>query len=870
LTKRTDTYRQMIYNADYEICIERARYYTESYKKSEGEYPTIRAAKALEKTLDNMTIYILDQEQIVGNRSSKILGAILPIERGDMNIVIKLDLKNLKKRDYKPFKIAPKDEKLLKKEILPYWKGKTVREIKIDIWKKNKLLWNVSWGLRSWITRFRQFGGQWVKEFYNRLIKGRVLHAKENNEALAANNPNFVNNVFDVQGHLIMGHNNLLKIGYEGVRKIAVDRLNEIHQNLSSNFIQIDDGTLISLEIPQDYREFEKDFHAKYLKKNSYSINNKAFLESVIICCDAAIRFVKRFAKLASEKAKKEENSSRKSELELISKICDWISTKPPRTFREAIQLVWFNQLIGTISHGMAGILAIGRADQFLYNYYKSDLEKGIITNEEVTELLEELMIKLSYNLLILPSYGKATASELGADNAAVTVGGVDKNGENAVNELSYLFMDAIENIKSMTNSFSIRIAPDKNPKEWVKRSIEVFSKTSGPSIYNDDVIIPALQKTGVTLEDARDYAIIGCVEPSPQGNTFSCTSGNDVSLVGLLEMVLTNGRIRNVAKDYGVKTGDPKKFTSYNQVWDAYLQQLKHTVDHIVKCVNTKDIIYATYYPNPFISMTLDGCIENALDMTQGGAKYNFSSISGRGLATAANSLCALKKVVFEDKKITMKEIIDILNRHYKKDEQFQLYLKNKVPKFGNDDEYVDSIARDVVSAFCDEVMSHSCIRTPGVFRPGFFSYGMFIVDGFLLGATPDGRNSGEPVSNSLSPANNTERNGPTAVFKSLAKLDNTKISNGLALNMRLLPALLKNEDDRSKFADLLLTYLQLGGQQVQFNVVNQEDLIDAQLHPENHQDLIVRVSGYCAYFIDLGKPVQDDIIDRYQFNRI
>ncbi|MHA1378931.1 MAG: pyruvate formate lyase family protein [Candidatus Helarchaeota archaeon] len=874
MTQRTDSYRQMIYDADYEICIERAKFYTESYKETEGLHPSIRAAKALEKTLENMTIYILEQEQIVGNRCSKLVGAFLPVERGDLNIVIKTDLKNLKNREFKPYKIAKLDEKILKKEILPYWKGKTIREMKIKFWKKNGLLWEASWGLGSWVRRFRQFGREWVSEFYNRLVKGRLRHIKESNKALAGNNPNFVNNVFDVQGHLIMGHKNILNLGFGGIKKHALDRLNEVKNELKTYKKHPNNRNIAVTkeinQIIQRYSDPEKFFQDRFSNKNGYNEDNKAFLEAVIVSCDASIKFIKRFARLARDKAINESDKKRSSELERISDICERISVKTPRNFREAIQLVWFNQVIGTISHGLAGILAIGRADQYLYPYYKADIESGLITDEEVIELLEELMIKLSYNLLMIPTYGKATASELGADNAAVTVGGVNKDGNDATNELSYLFMNAIENIKSMTNSFSVRISPNKAPRRWIERTIEVFSKTSGPAIYNDDIIIPALQKTGVTLEDARDYAIIGCVEPSPQGNTFSCTSGNDISLVGILEMVLTNGMIRNMGKAHGLKTGNPKKFKSYEEVWNAYIKQLKFMVSYIVKCVNTKDMLYAEYYPNPFISMTLDGCIENALDMTQGGAKYNFDSISGRGLATAANSLCALKKVVFEDKEITMKEMIKILNSHFKKKELFQLKLKNKLPKFGNDDDYVDSIAKDIVDKFCDEVMSYPCIRSSGIFRPGFFSYGLFIVDGFFLGATPDGRNAGEPVSNSLSPANNTEKKGPTAVFKSLSKFDNTKISNGLALNMRFLPALLKNAEDREKFADLLLAYLKIGGQQVQFNVVNQEDLIDAQIHPENHQDLIVRVSGYNAYFIDLGKPVQDDIIDRYQFDKI
>jgi formate C-acetyltransferase len=689
-----------------------------------------------------------------------------------------------------------------------------------------------------------------------------------------------VNNVFDTQGHLVMGHKNILKWGFEGIKKRLREKLSEINDALNSNESVEDSSTLHNGGVQMAEQEsvspvieswtIEKDFQTRFSKENEVTPDNQAFIEASIICCDAAINFIKRFGRFTEEEAKNTSDNIRKSELEEIAKICDWISSNTPRSFREALQLVWFNHVIAMISHGIAGILAVGRPDQYLYPYYKADLDAGKITDEEVTELFEEFLIKLSYNLLMLPSYGKATASELGGDGAAITVGGVDADGNDATNQLSYLFMDATENVKSMTNSFSIRISPKNNPREWIERAIEVYMKTSGPALFNDEVIIPTLQKVGVSLEDARDYALIGCVEPTSQGNTFGTTSGNDISLVGLLEMVLTNGMIRVMGKKYGIETGDPKKFASYEEIWDAYLKQMKHMISHMIKWVNAKDKIYAENYPNPFISMTMDGCIENALDMTQGGAKYNFSSISGRGLATVANSLCALKKIVFEDKSLTMKDFIKILNKHFKKKEEFRLSLRNKLPKFGNDDNYVDSIALDVFNAFCDEVTNYSCLRRPGIYRPSFFSYGLFILDGFLLGVTPDGRAIKEPVSNSLSPVNNTEKNGPTAVIKSITKLDHIKISNGMALNMRLLPLMLESSEKRSKIVDLVLTYFKLGGMEIQFNVVKQEDLIAAQIRPEQYQDLVIRVSGYSAYFIDVGKPVQDDIIARYEFDRI
>lgn len=869
MTARTDQYRSMIYNAPYEICIERSKYYTESYKETEGLHPSIRAAHALEKTLENMTIYILEQEQIVGNRSSKLVGSVMAIERGDMIPVVEMDLNNIKKRAYQPFYISPEEEKLLRKEIIPYWKNKTVRDMKEKIWEKLGLLWNISVGLGSWITKYQQFGWAWLKEYYNRLVKGRVMHAREGIRMLATNNPNFVNNIFDTQGHLVMGHNNILEWGYEGLRQKVENRLSEVNNESIQKGEFLTDPSQLLAKITNNWSPTE-EFDRRFSKQNGLFVDHQAFLEATLICINAATKFIQRFALLAKKQANETEDSEKKAKLERIREISEWVATNKPRNFREALQLMWFNHVIATISHGMGGILAIGRPDQYLYPYYKGDLEAGQITDEEVRELCEELLIKLSYNLLMLPAYGKATASELGGDNAAITVGGVDKEGNDAVNELSYLFMDATENVKSMTNSFSIRIHPEKNPRQWIERTIEVYAKTSGPAVFNDAIIIPALEKVGISLEDARDYAIIGCVEPTSQGNTFGTTSGNDISLVGLLEMVLTNGMIRTVGKKYGLETGRPENFTSYEDIWNAYLQQLRHMINHIVKCVNIKDIIYALYYPNPFISMTLDGCLENALDMTQGGAKYNFSSISGRGLATTADSLVALKQVVFEEKSVSMKEMVEVLNKHFKKKEKFQIMLQNKVPKFGNDDDCVDSIAKNIAEAFCDEVMTHSCLRPPGIYRPSFFSYGLYIVDGFLLGATPNGRNAGESVSNSLSPANNTEKNGPTAVLKSLTKLDHTKIPNGMALNLKFLPTMFDSPEKREKLADFLEAYLNLGGMEIQFNVVRQEDLIDAQLHPENHQDLIVRVSGYSAYFIDLGKPVQDDIIKRCQFTAI
>lgn len=843
MTLRTQSLRQMVFDAPYNICIERAKYWTESYKETEGQHPTIRAARAIEKTLDNMSIFILNEELIVGHRTSKLLGVVLPVERGEVTTIVPMQLKILKIRKRKPFQISEEDENLLLNEIFPYWEGKTVADKKIEMFEKTGFL----------------------KKRLKRGKSGKVDPVKK---FLASNAPTTASTVLDDQGHLVAGHNNIVKWGLNGIREKAMKKLDEVNQYLNSNSIQPKENNLY-LQDHYDYASLESNFQDRFRKNNGYTLDNKAFLEAVIICCDAFSRFIKRYAVLADNEARNITSTKRAVELGQISEICNWISENTPRNFREALQLVWFNEIVGNISHGLGTILAVGRPDQYLFPYYKSDIESDVITDKKVLELLEEFIIKLSANLMLHPTVSNYAAPELGADHVALCVGGVDKDGKDAVNELSYLFMDAAENVKCMTVSFSIRISPDLSPKKWIQRAADIYMKTSGPAIYNDNTIIPALLKAGVALEDARDYGIVGCIEPAPQGNAFPITAGNAISLTALLEMLLNNGSRKLGGKIDGPEF-DSRKFKSYEELWETYSKLIKFKVAENVKCSNIKDIAHAENYPNPIISMSIDGCIDNALDMTQGGAKYNLNTISTSGFATVVDSLAALKKLVFEDKEVSMEEMIGIVRSNFKDNEPFRLKILNKVPKFGNDNDYVDSIARDLNDLYCNEILSHSTIRVPGKYRPSIFSAGTHVAAGRFLGATPDGRLSGEAISNSLSPTNGTEKNGPTAVFNSITKLDNTKIASGMSLNMRLLPSLLKSRDERERLADLILTYLQKGGMHVQFNVVSQENLLDAQIHPENYRDLVIRVSGYCAYFVNIGKSLQNDIIARFQFENM
>lgn len=823
---RTQILKKRLLDAQYSICIERARCYTETFRETEGEHPSIRAACALENTLRSMTIFIDPDEQIAGNLCSRTLGAVLPVERGELNLILQIDLKNLERREQRPYHIDPADKNELLRDILPYWKGKTVRDMKYRNFKRDGLLIKSSLSPFALYDIVRSFGLKTLKESLYRFVEGKAIHALRAMKEIPVNNPNLVNNVFDVQGHLIIGHNNIIQTGFSGVRDHALENM-----------------------------------------KRAESEDRRKFLEGVVISCESARSFAERFSELAREQAAAEENPRRREELLRIADITSRLPWQPPRDFREAVQFFWLTQVMAVVSYGMPGVCAVGRIDQYLYPFYKADIESGAIDRDAALELVEELLVKLSNNLIVLPTFGKDTGSELGADSMAPTIGGLGRDGADATNDLSFIFMDAIINMRAMSNSYSVRVSNRTAPEFFAKIS-EVHSVTSGLAVFNDEVIVPALAGDGCGIEDARDYGIIGCVEPTPQGNTFGCTSGNDVSLVGALEMTFTGGRVRMAGRRAGPQTGDVRGFETFDQFVDAYKKQLAWAVDFIARCVNAKDEVYMNHFHNPMISLTLDGCVESGRDMTEGGAKYNFSSISGRGLGTAADSLTAIKKFVYDDKKITMQELLNALKTNYRGRENLRVMLERRTPRYGADDSEADEMARMIAGALCDEVGRHRSIREGGLFRPGFFSYGMHVMDGSMLGATPDGRPAGKPVSNSLSPSNGAETLGPTATMLSAAKIDQQKISNGCALNMKMLPALLRTEEGRLKFEAMLKAYFASGGMHVQINVVDDAMLRDAQLHPENYMDLIVRVSGYVAYFVDLGKPLQDDIIRRTMFS--
>jgi len=825
LPERTQALKRKIIEAPYEICMERARCYTQVYRETEGMHPSLRAAKALERTLDTMTQYILPEELLAGNRSSKVVATVLPIERGEFNAILEMYMHDITHRSYKPFQISPSEKKELFEDILPYWKKRSVRYYKEQAWAKNGLMLGFSAGPFAHASRFRAFGTPQLAKTIRPFMVGRRRDVFKAKKEVALNNPNLVNNVMDVQGHLVLGINNVIEKGFCGIKETA---------------------------------QVKKTLHAQDAGKT-------AFFDAVIITCDAVKRFADRFARLALDMAEKATDNRRRQELLTMAENMKRVPWEIPRNFYEAVQFLWFTQVMAIISFGVVGNFAIGRPDQYLYPFFKKDMEAGAINKEFAVALIADLLIKLSCNLYILPSFAKQTGSELGADNEAVTIGGVDHEGKDAANELTLIFMEAAGNIKCMSNSFAIRIHSQSSP-EFLGKVAELTSRTNGPAIFNDQAIIPSQLESGCSIEEARDYSIVGCVEPTSSGNTYACTAGNDISLVGALEMALNDGKMFMLGCRAGLKTGDAEKFRSFDDVLDAYKKQLTHVVSYMAQCVNLKDEIYRDRFHNPYVSLTLDGCLDSGMDMTEGGAKYNFGSLSARGLATTANSLMAIKKAVFDEKWISMSDLLSALRTNFRDNEVLRQKLIHKVPKYGSDSKEADDMARWVADLFCEEVIRQQSVRG-GYFRPGFFSYGMHVLDGMMLGATPDGRLAGEPVSNSSSPVNGTERNGLIGVLNSNSRLPYEKISNGSSLNIRLSPSMFATAERKEKFIAFLKSFVINNNMHMQINVVDSATLKDAQQRPQMYADMVVRVSGYSAYFNDLGRPVQDDIIRRTQF---
>lgn len=619
------------------------------------------------------------------------------------------------------------------------------------------------------------------------------------------------------QGHLVLGSEKIIREGFSGRKARALEEIKKRRDRLQD----ASGSERTSLEEEID------------------------FLNAVVICCDAAVAFGQRFAALAREKAAEASDPLIKEAFTDIADICDQVPEHPARSFREALQSIWFTQCIASITgqHGHSP----GRIDQYLQPFYKRDIAAGTLMRDEALELIEEFFIKMS------------------SPTEDVVIGGIDGQGKDATNDVSYLILDVFEQRRPIVNDLCVRLHAD-TPREFLIRACEVFRETSGIAFYNDGVIIPALIDRGTAPEDAWDYGMGGCVELAECGNASPCGAAGFINMAGMVELALNNGRPRDAIHNIGqgAATGDPRDFTSFEAVMDAVKAQVTETWKRMVPFIDLKDACFIDVLPTPFVSAVIDDCITRGRDFTNGGPRYNNSGLYVIALATAFDSLMAIKKLVFDDKVMTMDEMLTLLETDFAGAEDKRMMLVNDAPKFGNDDDD-DALACELFNFVCDTI--NDTPRFPaGTYTAGALTSGGMVAFGRYIGATPDGRKAGASISNSLSPSNGAERSGVTAAFRSMAKLDQRRMRNCVAYNPRFSPDCVAG-DAVTKFADLLATYFEMGGFQIQPNVVSTETLEDAKEHPENHRDLLVRVSGFCALFTSLPESIQNDIIARTEF---
>src|ERR1035437_1466694 len=581
-------------------------------------------------------------------------------------------------------------------------------------------------------------------------------------------------------------------------------------------------------------------------------------LKAMRIAAGAGVRFAERHADLALRMADEEPRAERKAELRRIAEVCRHVPAHAPRDFHEALQAYWFVHLGVITELNTWDSFSPGRLDQHLAPFYEHGLAGGTLDREAARELLECFWVKFN-NQPAPPKVG-VTAAESGTytDFCNINTGGLKSDGTDGVGEVTWLILDVIDEMRLLQPSSNLQLSK-KSPDRFLKRGLEIVRQGWGqPSIFNADMVVEELLRQGKSIEDARAGGTSGCVETGAFGKEAYILTGY-FNLPKVLEIALNNGLDPRTGKKIGIETGP---FQTYADVFAAFRSQLHHFIDIKIRGNNVIERLYARHMPAPFLSLLVEDCIAKGKDYHDGGPRYNSTYIMAVAPGTCTDSLAAIKYHVFDRKTLTMADLLETLAANFEGRETTRLMLWNKTPKYGNDDDYADAILAQVFDAFFEEVNGRPNTKG-GAYRVNYLSTTCHVYFGSLPGATPDGRKAGEPHSDGISPAQGADRHGPTAVIKSASKMDHAR-TGGTLLNQKFTPKTVKGEEGLDNLAHLVRAYFKLDGHHIQFNVVTAETLREAQAHPEQHRDLIVRVAGYSDYFCDLTPALQDEIIAR------
>lgn len=589
-------------------------------------------------------------------------------------------------------------------------------------------------------------------------------------------------------------------------------------------------------------------------------------LKAMKITAEALIMFANRHADQLDILAEKETDSKRKEELIEMARICRRVPAHAPETFHEALQHYWFIHIGVVTEVNPWDSFNPGRLDQHLYPFFSSEIKAGTLTIDSATELLESFWVKFN-NHPAPPKVGvTALESNTYTDFALINLGGVKPDGADAVNELSFVILDVIEEMRLLQPSSMVQLSK-KNPESFINRAVKITKTGFGqPSIFNTDAIVGELVGQGKSLEDARNGGASGCVESGAFGTESYILTGY-FNLPKVLEITLHNGFDPRTGKQIGLKTGEAASFKNYTELLNAFRKQVEYFVEIKIKGSNAIENIFIHHIPTPFLSVLIDDCIERGTDYISGGARYNTNYIQGVGMGTMTDSLTTLKKHVFGEKTFSMAELMEALTTDFKYNPQLHYQLIYQTPKYGNDDDAADNQLREVFEIYHAAVNGHKSPRGAD-YRINLLPTTCHVYFGSVMHAGPDGRKAGMPVSEGISPVQGADRQGPTSVIKSAAKIDQLK-TGGTLLNQKFSPAFFSADSAIQKVSSLVRSYFRMDGHHIQFNVVDAQTLRDAQKHPEKHRDLIVRVAGYSDYFNDLGEDLQNEIINRTEHEK-
>jgi len=793
VSERIATLREESFRAEVKVSIERARLLTEFYRKYadelKGKSIPVQRALAFKYLMEHCSLPVEEGQLIVGLRGAGPKEVPLYPEIYAFSME---EIEHLNSRTNAPYKIDEKGKEVYEKEILPFWKGRSMWDI---IWQYLPQEWKDAW-------------------------EAGVFTEMQEQRA---------------PGHA-QGGERIFKMGILDIKEEIRRRMQELD--------------------PNDTEYYEK------LEE----------LKAMDIVADAILIYAKRYAEKLEKMAEEEKDPRRREELKQMAEICRWVPAHPPRTFWEALQHYWFIHVGITYEANGWDSFTPGRLDIHLYPFYKKDIEEGKLTREKAKELLAAFFIKFN-NQPAPPKVGvTAGQSFTYNDFAKINIGGLKADGSDAVNELSYLILEVYNELRLQQPNLAVLVSV-KNPDSFVEKAVEVLAsaRTGEPPFFNYDGIVTKLMRQGKSLEDARMGGASGCIESGAFGKEANWLSGY-INLPKILEITLNNGVDPITGKKIGIETGDPRNFKSFDELFNAFLKQFEYFIKLKARGDDIIETLYAKYCPVPFLSLWIEDCVKKAKDYNAGGARYNTLYYLIVGLGTLVDSLAAIKYWIFEKKAFTMEQLLDALRKNWEGYEIMRELFANpeKTPKWGNDNDYVDEIAKRLVDDIVRivEDLPPTPIRKASR-RVYFLPTTVHVYFGSKTGATPDGRKAFRPLSEGVSPVQGMDRKGLAAVFRSVAK-PNWDKTGGALLNAKLSPNLVKDPEKLKKLAKLIRTFFIMGGHHVQFNIVSAALLREAQRRPKDFQDLMVRVAGYSDYFVILPKGLQDEIIARTEHEEL